>query len=140
MFLLQNCWKDFHYISNVGPMLCRWTRLEICDSVSPTVVNKVVAAVITAAIRSICDVMVLIRINTIKNFELYGMQVVRDERSISRSGRIVFPVAQTIAVDWLVVRIFVTYNPEGLLAKIHTLQFLDDKDIKSVKQVQLITN
>jgi hypothetical protein len=99
-----------------------------------------VAAVITAAIRSICDVMVLIRINTIKNFELYGMQVVRDERSISRSGRIVFPVAQTIAVDWLVVRIFVTYNPEGLLAKIHTLQFLDDKDIKSVKQVQLITN
>ena len=81
------------------------------------VLQSVMTAVIMAAIRIICELLVLISVNTVKNCELYGMQIVTDEFSISRSGR----WSTDCSCDLLVIQTFLTYDPEDLLAKIHTI-------------------
>jgi len=51
--------------------------------------------------------MVLISANTVKIFQGYGMQIVTNKLSLSRSGKIVIFGARTTAVDLLVVQMSV---------------------------------
>jgi hypothetical protein len=48
--------------------------------------------------------MVLVSVNTVKIFQRYGMQIVRNKLGLSWGGKIVIVGARTAAVDLLVVQ------------------------------------